>query len=581
MKRCPECRRDYYDDTLSFCLDDGATLLEGPATDETKTKMLGITHLDDEPQTAILNNLPSEAATKHKIRGTDNTAILPSSEIEKATARNFKSSKKISLIGAVAVVLAISGFFGYKYLTPTSQTISSIAVLPFENASGNAELDYLSDGVSESVIDRLSQLAQLKVIARSSSFRYRGANPNVKEIADALGVDAIVTGRVVPRGDDYQIRVELVDVRENKQLWGENFTRKASDVQILQTDISREIAENLRLRLSGAQTEQLVTQRTTNPQAYELLLKGRFYFNKGGGQRGENFNKAAEYYEQAIAADPNYALAYAELSDTYGIGGSTVSNRKQRLIKQEAAARKALELDPNLAEAHFAMAQSKRDNGEWAEAEREYRRAIELNPNLAKTYSAYANYLHYMKRPDEAVAAIRRALELDPLSIIFNVNAINVYYLARRYDEAIVAAKKALELEPNNSNARSRLGNVYEAKGMYQETLAEYREVLRLRGNDARGEGTNFARVYAKMGERAKAEEILRKFKADGNNFGGRDFALVYDALGRRDEAFAELEKDYAENRSNLSGINANPLYDNLRSDPRFADLLRRINLPR
>ena len=179
-------------------------------------------------------------------------------------------------------------------------------------------MDYLSDGVSESVIDRLSQLPQLKVIARSSSFQYRGQNLNLKQIADVLGVDAIVTGRVVPRGDSYQIRVELVDVRENKQLWGENFTRKASDVQILQTDISREIAENLRFRLSGTQTNQLAGQGRTNSQAYELRLKGRFYLHKAG--RAENFDKAVEYYEQAVAVDPNYALAYAELADAYRLG---------------------------------------------------------------------------------------------------------------------------------------------------------------------------------------------------------------------------------------------------------------------
>ncbi|HZH35288.1 MAG TPA: tetratricopeptide repeat protein, partial [Pyrinomonadaceae bacterium] len=250
----------------------------------------------------------------------------------------------------------------------------------------------------------------------------------------------------------------------------------------------------------------------------------------------------------------------------------------QRQIRQEATARKALELDPNLADAHYAMAQFKRNNGEWAEAEREYKRAAELNPNLSKVYSGYSNYLHYMNRKDEAVAAIRRALELNPLSIVINVNAINTYYLARRYDEAISAAKKAFELEPNNSVGHSRLGNVYEMKGMYAEALAEYREVLRLSG--ARGEGPNFARVYAKMGERAKAEEILQKFEASENNVQGRDLALLYDALGRRDEAFTELERDYAENGSNLAGINANPLYDNLRSDSRFADLLRRMNLP-
>ncbi len=231
---------------------------------------------------------------------------------------------------------------------------------------------------------------------------------DLKEIANVLGVQAIVTGRVVPRGDGYQIRVELVDVRENKQLWGENFSRKTSDVQILQTDISREIADNLRLRLSGTQVQQLAGQGTTNPQAYELLLKGRFWFNKAGVS--ENFHKAIEYWEQAIAADPNYALAYAELSDGYFSGGRGL-DRKQRQIRREATARKALELDPNLAEAHFAMAGAKSDAWEWKEAGQEYKRAIKLNPNLASAHNGYASYLRLMGRNDEALTEVKRALE--------------------------------------------------------------------------------------------------------------------------------------------------------------------------
>jgi len=576
MKQCPECKRVYADETLNFCLDDGAWLAGAAGSSAV-----------DEPATEILRGgiQTDESPTRHF--GTGETAGATDESGVRGSAAPTRSRRNVIFLAvAVLVALAASGLGLYRYVLSSSPTvaegqINSVAVLPFENASGNADLDYLSDGVSESVIDRLSQLGQLKVISRSSSFRYRGKNLNLKEIAAALGVEAIIAGRVIPRGDGYNIRVELIDAREDKQLWGDSFTRKASDVQALQTDIAREIAENLRLRLSGVQTQQLDDQRTANPQAYELLLKGRFYFNKGGGQQGENFDKAVEYYEQAVAADPGYALAWAELSDTYGIGGGGRDlDPKDRRAKQDAAARKSLELDANLADAHYVMAQSWRDNWQWAEAGREYTRAIELNPNLSKVYSGYANYLHYMKRPDEAVAAIRRALELDPLSIVINVNAIGVYYMARRHDDAIAAAKKAFELEPNNAVGHSRLGTVYEAKGMYQESIAQYREVQRLRRVAAVDRGPYFGRIYAKMGERAKALEILHEIEADGTAVPPREVALLYESLGMRDRAFAQLEKGISERTPSFPGISVDPLFDSLRPDPRFQDLLRQMNLP-
>ncbi|HEY0658571.1 MAG TPA: tetratricopeptide repeat protein, partial [Pyrinomonadaceae bacterium] len=495
-----------------------------------------------------------------------------------------KTKKKWWLFGLLGLIILTSALFAYRYLTPNNKQIESIAVLPFENASGNADLDYLSDGMSESVIDRLSQLGQLKVIARSSSFRYRGQNLDLKEIANSLGVQAIVTGRVVPRGDSYQIRVELIVVRENKQLWGENFTRKISDVQLLQTDISREIAENLRFRLSGTQTQQLAGQGTTNPQAYELRLKGRYYFYKTGT---ENYHKAVEYYEQAIALDPNYALAYAELADAYAFGGGRGLTRDERRAKVESAARKALELNANLAEAHFAMAQWKIDNWEWTEGERESKRAIELNPNLAKAYSGYARYLSLMGRHDEAIAAAKRGLELSPLTLINNWIVGDTYTRARQIDKAIEAYKNLVELDKNASVGHWKLGDGYAAKGMYSEAINEYHEAIRLRGSgDLIFIGVTdieavLGAAYAVSGERAKAEEILQKLKDKSRNeIAPRSLAILYAALGMRDEAFAQLEKAFAEHSSNLPFIAVEPIYDNLRDDPRFADLLRRMNLP-
>ena len=470
--------------------------------------------------------------------------------------------------------------FGYRYFaTADVRQIESIAVLPFENASGNADLDYLSDGVSESVIDRLSQLPQLKVIARSSSFRYRGQNLNLQEIAEALDVQAIVTGRVLQRGNGYIIRVDLTDVRENKQLWGENFNRQVSDIQILQSDIAREIAENLSLRLSGAQTRQLAKQGTTNPEAYELMLKGRFWLNKAGI---DNFIKAVEYYEQAVTVDPGYALAHAELSDAYRfIYSGTIQDRKQRRIKAAAAARNALNLDDNLAEAHIAEAGIMRDSWEWQKAESEYKRAIELNPNISAARGGYAIYLSLMARHDEAIDEIRRAREISPLSLIQTSGAGSIFLYARRYDEALEAMNKRLELDRTLPLPVGRIGEIYEAKGMNSEAILSYQESVRLRGNPFNRESARLGAIYAKMGERTKAEEILQLLESGAEQVVPTNLALVYEALGRRDEAFVQLEKAFDDRDPGLPFMNIDPAFDSMRSDPRFKDLLRRMGLPK
>jgi eukaryotic-like serine/threonine-protein kinase len=534
------------------------------------------------------NSVTESNETKTKSTVAEETAQITQTIFSaESAARGVKRGLPV-VTASLIILLAVVGFsfwyFSNRNTSTEAQQINSIAVLPFENAIGDAGLDYLSDGVSESVIDRLSGLPQLKVIARSSSFRYRGQNLDLPKIADALGVDAIVTGRVLQRDGNYLIRVDVIDVRENKQFWGENFTRKASDVQTLQTDISREIAENLRLKLSGTQNEQLAKQRTNNPQAYEVLLRGRFYFNKG---RAENFNKAVEFYEQAVALDPNYALAYAELAEGYNLNGGRGLDFKQILVKQEAAARRALELDAGLAEAHYAMAEVKRKQWNWREAERGYLRAIELNPNLPRAYRGYAMYLTAMKRHDEAIANARRARELDPLSFPININLGIRLYSARRFDEAIAAWQKNVELAPETPSSYFWLGNAYMAKGMNEQAIAEFRELLR-KGYGRVATEALIGIVYARTGERARAEEILEKFKTTPLEavppnlavYNERNAALLYDALGRRDEAIAELEKAYAERNPNLPFISFDPAFDSLSSDPRFQDLVRRMNLP-
>lgn len=496
-----------------------------------------------------------------------------------------KNRRKIFFAAALVVSLAVFGVWYFSKRAANSKQIKSIAVLPFENSSGNADLEYLSDGVSESVIDRLSQLPQIKVIARSSSFQYRGQNPNLKQIADALGVDAVVTGRVAQREGSYLIRVDVTDVRENKQLWGENFTKKVADVQILQSDISREIAENLRVKLSGTQTELLTKQRTNNAQAYELLLKGRFYYNK---TRRENFDKAVEYYEQAIAVDPNYALAYAELTEAYNNNGGRGLDLNQILVKQEAAAQRALELDPNLAEAHYAIGEIRRRQWNWEEARSEYLRTIELNPNLPRAYRGYAQYFSLMGWHDEAVATAKRSRDLDPLSPVIVGNYAYRLYSARRLDEALKVWQENAELTPESPVPHFWLGNVYAAKGMSREAIAQYQECLKRRDGDATLVEAVMGVIYAKTGERARAEEILERAKTPpGENtppnlavYYERNLALLYDALGKRDEAFAMLEKGFARRNPNLPLIAVDLAFDDMRSDPRFQNLVRRMNLP-
>jgi tetratricopeptide (TPR) repeat protein len=358
-------------------------------------------------------------------------------------------------------------------------------------------------------------------------------------------------------------------------------------VQILQTDISREIAENLRLRLSGAQTQQLASLGTTTPQAYELLLKGRFHFNKTGR---EHFDQAVEYYEQAIAVDPNYALAYAELAEGYNYNGGRGLDLKQILIKQEAAARRALELDANLAEAHYAMAEIEKRQWQWREAEREYLRAIELNPNLPRAYRGYAQYLSIMGQHDEAIAKARRARDLDPLSKQITGNLGRSLYSARRYDEALEIWKETAEMAPESPVPNYWLGTVYAAKGMYAQALGEFREAFDKRTGDAAAGAVEalIGVVYVKTGERQRAEEVLQKVitssrEAEPPNSAvnhERNLALLYDALGRRDEAFAQLEKAYAERNPSLPFVATDPAFDSLHSDPRFADLVKRIALP-
>jgi TolB-like protein/DNA-binding winged helix-turn-helix (wHTH) protein/Tfp pilus assembly protein PilF len=503
---------------------------------------------------------------------------------ERAPARLAgRSARRLgarAVVAAAAVIVALAAAYFFYPRGGGGEAIDSVAVLPFVNESGDEEMEYLSDGISESLINSLSQLPGVKVIARRSSFKYKGKAVDPREAANALGVRSILTGRVLRRGDDLLISAELTDARDGTQVWGESYSRKEADLLAVQTEISGEIARALRLRLTPVQQQQVARRGTVSPVAYELLLKGRFYSKMATqGQK-----QAAEYFNQAIAADPNYALAYAELSFVYaGLVNANVLDQKEFIPKAEMAARTALELDGNLAEAHHALAQVNANAWDWAAAEREYKRAIELNPNLAGAHQGYAFYLNIMGRHDEAVAEMKRARELDPLGRDANTAAVYELGMAGKYDEALEAAKKLVELDRSNPHRHELLGHNYMRMGQYPEAIASLQEAVRL-GDDSPDTQIGLGEAYAKAGEPEKTRAILKQLETGKEYVSPVGLAILYAALGEQEQALSLLERAYGAHDQQLIwlGVEAKSeaySFGPLRSAPRFQDLLRRIGL--
>jgi TolB-like protein/Tfp pilus assembly protein PilF len=456
--------------------------------------------------------------------------------------------------------------------------ITSIAVLPFRNTSNDPGQDYLSEGISEGLINRLSQLHGLKVVANSSSSRYKGQDVDPREVARALDVAGILAGRVSQRGDSLSISVELIDGRDRSQVWGEQYARKAADLPRVSAEISRDVAEKLQGRPPAGQQQGLGTRETRNPAAYELLLKGHFHRAKGGT---EDRQKAGEYFARAIAADPGYALAHADLSDIYrSLATSGLLDPKEYLPKARAAARKALELDENLADGHYALANLVTYDWQWAEAEREYKRAIELNPNLALAHRWYATYLRLVGRHDQAITEITRARELDPLSPGVNATVGYVLSSARRYDQAIEALKKTIELDRNYPYAHLFLGHTYAAQGKDAEAVAAYTQAIAL-GLDTPTTQVYLGAAYAHAGERTRALTVLQRLQSSKEHVSGGELAILLTAVGERERAFASLEDAYRAHDLQLQYLGVEPGFDPLRSDRRFEDLMRRVGLTR
>jgi len=529
------------------------------------------------PASATDDRLNSPTISMQRAASSGN--IVPTASSAEYLVSEIKSHKRgvLAVLGLLIIALAAGGLWYYRSASLSDDQISSIAVLPFENGSGDPDLDYLSDGLSETLIDKLSELPQLKVIARNSSFKYRGAGLDLQDIANKLGVRAIVTGKVVRVGDNLNVRVEMIDAAENRQLWSEQYNRKASDLLAVQQEIAQTASDKLRLRLSGAQEQQLAKPGTANSQAYELVLKGKFYDNKGGT---ENRRKANQYFQQAVTVDPNYALAYAELANSYsGMAASSEVDQKEYLSKAESAAQKALKLDETLPEAHEAMGFLNLHTWNWSAAEQEYKRAIELNVNLSDAHGSYAAFLSRMCRHDEAIAEARRARELDPLSVNETRGLGYRLYQARRYDEAIEVLQKAIEMDPNYETAYGIMAYAYNAKGQFKEAINSFLEAIRL-GDKSTSVQVYLGEAYVGNGEREKAQAILKQLQTTKEYVSPGELAVLYAALGDKEAAFATLERAYAEHDLQLQFLKVDPSYDRLRDDPRFQELIRRVGLP-
>jgi serine/threonine-protein kinase len=509
-------------------------------------------------------------------------SAAPTAPSAKYIASGIRQHRGIFTIALAALVLFIALSLAYWFYYRSASTvtqINSIAVLPFTNESGNPDVEYLSDGMTESIINSLSQLPNMRVIARSTMFSFKGKARDPQTVGEQLSVDAVLMGRVVQRGDSLTLQTDLVKVSDGSQIWGEHYNRKISDILAVQEDISREIVSKLRLRLSGEQEQRVAKRYTENTEAYQLYLLGRFHWLKFTEEGGR---KSIDYFNQALAKDPNYALAYHGLSDAYQVLAQSGFRPNELCPKSLVYADKALAADPTLPEAHVSRGAYELWYGwNWTIAEQELKRAMALNPNLADPHDLYGQFLSGMGRFDEAIAENKRSLELDPLSPIASSHLAGVYYWARQYDLAIGQSRKAMELDTNFSLPPMIIGMAYGQQGKYPEAIAELTKARDLPGGFVPAT-SELGYVYAVSGQRTKAQELLRELQERAK----REFvdpyyiAIIHLGLGDQEQALASLNKAYEERSFWMLWLNVEPKFDQLRTDPRFRDLVRRVGLP-
>jgi len=503
-----------------------------------------------------------------------------------AVAPERKGLPRAGMVAAASVVALLAVVLGTLVLLRQRPApgggpprIESLAVLPLENLSRDPEQEYFADGMTEELTTSLAQVSALRVISRTSVMRYKGTKKPLPEIARELNVDAVVEGSVLRWGNRVRITAQLIDARADRHLWSQSYERDLHDVLALQDEVARAIAAAIKIKLTPQEELHLTSARSVNPEAYELYLKGRYHWNK---RTEEELKKGIEYFQEAIEKDPNYAQAYSGLADAYivlNLRGYT--SPKETNASAKSAATKALAIDSTLAEAHTSLARVLANNWDWPAADVEFKRAIELNPGYLEAHHAYSHYLIAMGRTAESLTESKRALQLAPLDTTMGEHLGWHYLMAREVDQSIDANRKVLDLDPNTTLAHYILGQAYEEKSMYTEAIAEFQRAVTL-SNGAPETLMGLGHAYAVAGKKGEALKIRGQLVALSKQryVSPVYMALICTGLGEKDQAFTWLNKAYEERSAMLIYLKLEPRLDPLRSDPRFADLLRRVGLP-
>lgn len=558
MKRCPQCNRVETDEALKFCRVDGATLTRDsfPFTAEGETALVSASAANE-----IETSIFPHSTDANMNRATAPTTMLPAQPpVATSSLAKPKRRRLVIALIALAALVAIAGYFFFS--RKTNASIQSIAVMPFVNGSGNADLDYLSDGMTETLIRSLSQLPNLNVKARSSVFRYKGRESDAKTIGKELGVPAILNGRFTQRGDQLTLNLELIDAQTENVIWTDQYDRKSSDLVTLQNQIARDVTSKLKIQLTSADQLKLAKNYTSDPEVYRLYLQGRFYWNK---RTKSEVDKAVVYFQQAVAKDPNFALGYVGLADS--------DEDNDRPTKKEYI-RRALAIDDNLAEAHASLGYQYMCAQNWVESERELKRAMELNPNYPQAHGWNGARLMMMGRYDESLASIQRGLEIDPTS-----NGINFYKgvclaVSGRRGEAIQQFKRLQEIDPTFPWAHSFLSRIYTWNGDHAAAVEERAKSVELDGK------MDDARLLRQSFASGGWEAFLRESRRQGAGFTS---VAALSAVGEADKeaAIKKLEDRAAKGDFWLFLIKTDPLYDPLRGDPRFQELLKKFDPPK
>jgi serine/threonine-protein kinase len=513
---------------------------------------------------------------------TSSSRAVPAADSGIPHADEVSGVKRHAIALTIAAILLVIGFAGVGiYLKgPKAGQVDSIAVLPLENRSNDPEAEYISDGITESINNSLTRLPSLRVIPHSVASHYRGKSMGMRKVGDELRVQAVLTGSIAQRGDDLTVNVELDDVRNGKQLWGERYNRKLADLLAVQNEIAREVSQLLRSQLSAEDQQKLTKGSTDNPEAYQLYLKGKYYTNK---LSKTGFSKGIEYFNQAIALDHQYGLAYSGLAYNYINQDDWFMAPNEAGPKTREAAQKALAIDESDGGAHLSMAiVTHWYDWNWAAAESEFKRAIELNPNNWEAHTYYSWFLAPMGRNDQSIAEAKRAQQADPLSGFANFNVGGALVFARQWDPAIEQLHRAIEVDPTFWFSHCFLGRAYEQKGKLPEAIAEFQRALELEEDNAEI-WSGLGHAYALSGKRAEAQKVLEHLKGVSAHswVAPYNIAVIYAGLGEKEQAFAFLDQAYKDRSYYLpTYLATDARIDSLRSDPRFVELRKRVGLP-